>query len=170
MALNVFLDAPVWSGSQSSAWNTTTANWNLQSNGGTTTYYTGDAVLFSDTAGSGSVALNSGNVTPGSVTFSNSSLAYTLSGSNGIVGSASLSKSGAAMLTISNSNGYTGGTTLYGGILALGNGTALGSGTLTLNGGTLQAAASGITLANAVSARAVSRSARARTRSVLAAR
>ena len=45
------------------------------------------------------------------------------------------------MLTISNSNGYTGGTTLYGGILALGNGTALGSGTLTLNGGTLQAAA-----------------------------
>jgi len=52
---------------------------------------------------------------------------------------------------ISGSNSYTGGTLLNEGTLAVGSNTALGTGTLTLaDGTTLQAAANGLALANAM--------------------
>ena len=62
LGLNVFLDTPIWTGSQSTAWDTASANWNLASSGGTTTFYTADAVSFTDTATNTTVAINSGNV------------------------------------------------------------------------------------------------------------
>ena len=41
-------------------------------------------------------------------------------------------------VVLSNANDFTGGTTLNGGTLALGNNHALGTGTLTINGGELR--------------------------------
>ena len=49
----------------------------------------------------------------------------------------SIVKSGAGILTLSSANTFTGGTTLSAGGLTLGNAQALGAGTVTLTGGTL---------------------------------
>jgi autotransporter-associated beta strand protein len=51
--------------------------------------------------------------------------------------SLSIVKSGAGILTLSSANTFTGGTTLSAGGLTLGNAQALGAGTVTLTGGTL---------------------------------
>ncbi|MBV8745934.1 MAG: autotransporter-associated beta strand repeat-containing protein, partial [Xanthobacteraceae bacterium] len=63
----------------------------------------------------------------------------------------SLVKIGNGTLTLLGANTYTGGTILSAGTLAVGSNTALGAGALTFaDGTTLQAAASGLTLANAM--------------------
>lgn len=54
-------------------------------------------------------------------------------------GASSLVKTAGNTLTLSGDNTYSGGTTLNGGTLSLGNNMAIGSGTLTVNGGTLTA-------------------------------
>ncbi|MEO7933115.1 MAG: autotransporter-associated beta strand repeat-containing protein [Chthoniobacterales bacterium] len=58
-----------------------------------------------------------------------------------------LTKTGAGTLTLSSSNTYTGGTTVTTGIVNFGNASAFGTGSITLNGGTIQAGG-GFTLAN----------------------
>jgi fibronectin-binding autotransporter adhesin len=131
---------PVWSGSQPD-WLSTNA-FTLQPSGVPTTFQTGDVDVFDDTAGTGTyggtVLVNSGNVAPSSVTFNNNLLAYTVSGSYGITGSGALVVQGGGSVTIVNSNGYTGGTTVNNGTLQLGNGGATGSlppsGAITLGG------------------------------------
>jgi fibronectin-binding autotransporter adhesin len=97
-----------------------------------------DAVTFDDTAASFTPALV-GSVAPRAVTFSNATNAYTLGGTGAIAGSASLVKSGAANLTITAANSYTGGTTLNAGKIRIGNNAALGSGTLTVTNGVISA-------------------------------
>lgn len=63
----------------------------------------------------------------------------------------SLVKSGAGSLTLTGDNSYSGGTQLQGGTLGVGSSTALGTGTLAMSDATtLQAAADGLSLANAV--------------------
>ena len=63
----------------------------------------------------------------------------------------SLIKTGAGKLTLTGDNSYSGGTQLQGGTLGVGSSTALGTGTLAMSDATtLQAAAEGLTLANAV--------------------
>jgi autotransporter-associated beta strand protein len=59
-------------------------------------------------------------------------------------------KSGSGTLVLSSSNSYTGGTTLSSGTLTAGNSSALGSGTLTLQAGTLSVSGGAVSLANAV--------------------
>jgi autotransporter-associated beta strand protein len=49
---------------------------------------------------------------------------------------------------LSANNGYAGGTTLANGTLVLNNNNALGTGALTINGGTLDSTVAGVTLAN----------------------
>ena len=52
-------------------------------------------------------------------------------------------------MTISTSNGYSGGTTLNAGLLNLGNASALGTGVLNINGGSLDNSSGGpLTLAS----------------------
>ena len=68
-----------------------------------------------------------------------SSQTLTLSGTIG--GSGGLIKNGAGTLALNSSNGYTGNTTIGDGTLAVGNGQALGSGTVTFMGGNLKATA-----------------------------
>ena len=65
-------------------------------------------------------------------------------------GTGSLTKSGSGTLTLSGANTYSGGTTLNAGTLGLGSPSALGSGILTINGGTLRAVGSPRTVTNAV--------------------
>jgi autotransporter-associated beta strand protein len=62
----------------------------------------------------------------------------------------SLTKNGTGTLTLSKSSTYTGGTTLNAGALAISNDSALGTGTLTIGGGTIGALGSTRTLSNAV--------------------
>ncbi|MGD0384403.1 MAG: autotransporter-associated beta strand repeat-containing protein, partial [Thermoguttaceae bacterium] len=76
-------------------------------------------------------------VSPSLVSVNNTTKNYTFSGFFGIGGSGSLIKSGVGSLTIATANFYSGGTTLNAGTLNINNVSALGTGTLTINGGTI---------------------------------
>src|SRR5262245_3675592 len=107
-----------------------------------------DLAGFDQTVGS---LAGAGNVTLGSATLttngdgSDTTFSGTISGSGGLV------KVGEGTLTLWGNNSYTGGTLVNEGTLAVGSNTALGTGTLSLAGDTtLQTAANGLTLANAI--------------------
>jgi len=98
-------------------------------------------------AGTGPITFQAAN---SSATAENITLSGNLSNgaSNG-----GLTKTGAGTLTLSGANTYSGGTTLNAGTLALNNGasgtttsSAIGTGTLTIAGGTIDSTVSGITL------------------------
>jgi fibronectin-binding autotransporter adhesin len=144
LVLDVIGATPIWTGSLGAAWDTTTQNWKLASNGAPTTFYTSDGVLFDDSAVNKNVIINGANVSPASVLFNNSAgNDYTLGGNHGIAGSIALTKSGDGILTINNANSYSGGTTHYAGTLNLAADSAAGSGLVTVSGGTLNATAAG---------------------------
>jgi fibronectin-binding autotransporter adhesin len=142
-------DFPVWTGAKDGFWVTSgsvttggTDDWVLNSNNATATdFVQGDNVLFNDNASvaTTTIIISGANVQPGLVTFNNSSKNYTLvaTGSFGIIGSGSLIKSGTGAVTIATTNTYSGGTILNAGTLNLGNAYALGTGPITINGGTI---------------------------------
>jgi fibronectin-binding autotransporter adhesin len=132
-------------------WNTTDANFTDGTNNAL--YVDSDLVTFGDTA-VGSVNVDSGGVTPGSVNVTNTTGEYTFTGGS-ILGATALTKSNAGTLTLTASNGYTGGTTITGGMLNFSNDNQLGaaSGSVTVSGGTLHAT-SNVTSARAISASA----------------
>ena len=119
-----------------------TGIWNLNtdqnfSNGGTQDVFkTLDAVTFDNSVTPGIVTL-AGAVVPSSTTVSNTSGTYVFTGSGSIGGIGSLTKLGAGTLTVANANSYSGGTILNAGQLNLNNPSAIGTGALTLAGGTL---------------------------------
>jgi autotransporter-associated beta strand protein len=141
----------VWNTAGGSNWDVdTTRSWYNLGTSASDYFFNADSVTFNDRPGGSSVTVSvTGTVLPGLITVSNTNVAYTISGSGAINGSALLSKSGPGTLTISTSNGYTGGTTLNAGLLNLGNASALGTGALSINGGTLDNTTGGpLTLAN----------------------
>ena len=98
----------------------------------------------SGVAGS-AVTLGGNTLTAG--TANSSTFAGTISGGTG-----ALTKQGTGTLTLTGANSYSGGTNLIAGTLAVGNNSALGTGALAMAAGTtLQAAANGLSLGNAVS-------------------
>ena len=115
----------------------TTTNWdNL---GVPDRFLTYDSVTFDDSASNGTVTV-AVPVMPATMVVSNESLSYIFGGASKITGGASVTKQGAAALTMNNSNDYTGPTIITGGVLKLGNVSALGTtnnGTFATNGGTL---------------------------------
>ena len=138
-----------WNVAGSGAWDTSTANWT-----GDATTFTSDGtvnVLFNNSAG-GTITISSA-VLPLSTTVGGSGT-YKFSG--GPIASGSLIKNGTGTLAIDDlvpgsgtpvANTFSGGTTMNGGTLHLGgmyNGVspicsgALGSGTVTLNAGTIE--------------------------------
>ena len=133
-------------------WNTTTGTWDNVGTGlnwaeGDQKFFDSDTAVFGDIA-SDSVITLSGTIAPGSVTASNTANKYTFQ-TGTIAGTGSLAKSGAGTLALSSANTYSGGTTLTAGILQVGNNSALGTGALALNGGTLSSnSATTFTLAN----------------------
>ena len=73
----------------------------------------------------------------------------TLSILNVISDTGSLTEAGAGTLTLSGANSYTGGTTLSAGQLNINNATAIGTGTMTISGGTIDnTSGAAITLSN----------------------
>jgi autotransporter-associated beta strand protein len=91
------------------------------------------------------VDISAANVTPAEVKFSNSSLAYTLTGTSGIAGTAPLTKENTGTVTISNTNSFTGPVNLNGGTVKVGSvadtgtNSPLGAGSaLNFSGGTLE--------------------------------
>jgi autotransporter-associated beta strand protein len=116
----------------------TTADW---TNGvATVVFNSGDNVTFDDGAATNVVNLANSHLAPGSINV-NSAINYTFTGSGAIVGTNSLIKSGSGTLTNKVATSYTGGTTINNGTINIASSaaaTGLGSGTVTLAGGTLQ--------------------------------
>ena len=148
--LSITSDIPQWVGNLSGTWDIDTAgngsvgtkNWRtLTSHTATTYQQTGagnDSVLFDDTA-TGSTAIDiAANVTPGAVTFNNSSKSYAISsaGGFGIGGTGQLVKSSSGMVSLNTANTYAGGTLLNGGTLNINNASAIGTGALNIGDGT----------------------------------
>ncbi len=131
-------DYPIWTGAGDGTWSTalSPSNWKLASSGAPTTFFANDSAVFDDSAGGNTtVNITPANVAPLSAVFKNNTTSYTLQGSNGIVGPAILVMDGSGSLTITNSNGYTGGTTIYAGQVSLNSTSAIGTGPLAVNGG-----------------------------------
>jgi autotransporter-associated beta strand protein len=129
-----------WLGT-STTWDGTAANWaNTISGVSPDTFRTGDAVVFDDTAASGTVTVAQA-VAPRSVAVTNSTRAYSISGSS-ITSTGALTKNGSATLTLHAANWFAGGVRIHAGTVALGsaaaNADALDGGAITLNGGTLR--------------------------------
>jgi autotransporter-associated beta strand protein len=125
----------------------TTANWtgNAANNSPANTYQDGDSVLFNDTVTGPQAVTIAAAVSPAQVNVDNIGTEYTIaaSGANRITGATGVAKSGAGTLTLAGPNTYSGGTTLSAGQLNINDGgnssanSAIGTGSLTINGGTL---------------------------------
>ncbi len=113
----------VWSGGTNGRWDLkTSANWN----GNAEMFYAADHVTFDDTGATATVAL-AGTLLPQTVCVTNDTLDYSFGGTGSIGGSTPLIKAGTGMLTLANTNAYTGGTTILAGTVRLGSATGLGT-------------------------------------------
>jgi len=139
------------SGSYASlVWNpTANANWDVATstnwlNGASPDlYYDFDTVNFTDAGAATNTVTLVGTLRPTAVIV-NSTSNYTFTGAGAISGTATLTKDGAGILTISNANSYTGGTIINGGQLRIIADSGLGAtpasyspSNIVLNGGTL---------------------------------
>ncbi|HLX72250.1 MAG TPA: autotransporter-associated beta strand repeat-containing protein, partial [Verrucomicrobiae bacterium] len=127
-------------------------NWNLggakylEYNGNTF----GDLVTFDDSLFNDGVQTPATNVVltttlhPSQITMNNSSFPYVFSGAGSLAGPGALTLNGANSVTLTTSNNYIGGTFINAGTLVITNDNELGTNgaSVTLNGGTLQAAGS----------------------------
>ena len=112
-----------WKGNLSGNWDTSTANW---TNGSAAVTYTdGTAVTFDQNASKFSVTGTVAVVSPGSVTFNNTT-AYTNTANIG--GSGYLSKSGSGTATLTGTNTFTGPIAISAGTLTVGGAGQLGGG------------------------------------------
>jgi autotransporter-associated beta strand protein len=130
----------VWTGSANANWDIgTSANW--LTNGVAGVYSQGNVAQFNDSSSVNAINLTAA-LTPSSVLVNNSVANYTFAGNGALGGTSafSLTKLGTAMLTISNANTFAGSVYVGGGILQVGNSSALGNGsgtTVVSNGATL---------------------------------
>jgi autotransporter-associated beta strand protein len=113
----------LWAGTVGShTWDIgTSANWTNLNGSGFSIYTNPDEVAFDDTAANPNVTLNT-NVQPGTLSFSNSSQNYVISGTGSIGGGAlNLLKTGSGSLRLSESGGdsFGGGISVNGGTLIL---------------------------------------------------
>jgi fibronectin-binding autotransporter adhesin len=141
-----------WKGNINGNWDTTTANWLA---GGSTVYANGEFVQFLDGANIGTVNLTAAFL-PASVTVSNSVLNYTFNGIGSLGGSSSLVKAGSGTLVLDNSgaNNFSGGVSINGGTLQVGNNDTAGSlpsGSIVNNGNLAFARSDTVTEGNNIS-------------------
>ena len=129
------------SGAASADWDITSLNWTNTAGGGPLAFSPSDAVIF-DSRGSGSPSVNlSQSVNPSKLTV-NATTDYLLTsfGANGsLTGQGSIVKQNSGKLTFDVTNNLSGGITISGGTLQIGNGGTTGtpgSGSIT-NHGTL---------------------------------
>lgn len=122
----------------------------LQIGGQDSVYTPSTATGTASSVGSGTMGVLVGDLDfAGTLKFAQNNSAGTLTSSTyagNLSGSGDLVKTGTGLLTLSGSNSYTGGTTLDGGLLALGSSNAIsGTGTITFNGGGLRVTVSNTT-------------------------
>ncbi|RYD20123.1 MAG: hypothetical protein EOP88_16310 [Verrucomicrobiaceae bacterium] len=114
---------PRWEGDLSGAWDFTTKNWFDLVTSAASFYTDNTPVLFNDDpapASNKAITLGAGiDVKPSQITINNSVYPYSFSGAGKISGPTSLTKSGSAALTISNTNEYTGATTFSSGPVSI---------------------------------------------------
>ncbi|HUO09284.1 MAG TPA: BNR-4 repeat-containing protein [Phycisphaerae bacterium] len=127
-------------------WDTNT-NSNWANGAGASKFHIADTVLFNDSNNNNyNVTINS-TVRPGSITVNNSAGNYIFSGTGGIAGTGSLTKSGTGYLTLNTANSFSGGTIVNAGALIVANPGALGTGALTIHSGATVALQSGLSSA-----------------------
>lgn len=124
--------AIVWRGTTNANWDLATANW--QKTASVTAFQDGSPTRIDDGTNVTSINLAS-SVSPGSMVF-DSTKNYSIGGAGSINGAMILEKKGAGTLTLSSANGFTGGTVVSGGTVVISNVAALGTGPVTLAGGT----------------------------------
>lgn len=130
-----------WTGGTNAVWDSVAGNnW---TGAVPNTFARSDAVVFNDSTTVNTVSIPAA-VYPRSVLVNNSTRAYTLGGTDPAVAGLAdgvLTKSGTGTLTLNGTNSHPGGTILKAGTIVLANATAnaaaLGTGPVTLNGGTL---------------------------------
>lgn len=124
-------------------WDKTTQNW--KQNGTPVVYADGVPVLFDDTASGTSPIIVTNNIiiNPLSVSANNLAKSYIITGKGSITGAGELTLSGGGTVTLTETNTYSGGTLLSAGQLNVNNGgdssglnSAIGTGALTISGGT----------------------------------
>lgn len=101
-----------WMGTESNVWDLDNAK-NFTKGDESSTFVTGDDVLFGDDATQFTVNINSELETD--TIFVENTKAYTLQGTGAITGNSMLNKSGKGLLTIKTDNTYTGGNRISGG-------------------------------------------------------
>ncbi|RYD24170.1 MAG: hypothetical protein EOP88_01340 [Verrucomicrobiaceae bacterium] len=120
-------------------WNSTNGTWAVNTGGWAgafTSYFDGDDVTFGQRPAASVITLT-GPVSPASIVVNNTTSPYTFTGPGSINGLTSLVKDGSGSLTIATANTYSGGTILNAGTLNINSPTAIGTGLLTINGGTI---------------------------------
>ena len=145
----------------SGTWDTSTANWSINSTGGGTlrAWANGDKAVFNGTAAT--VSLASGTISAASIQFiaggytiSSNTLTLPSGGTSidvypgqtatisaVITGSYALTKTDSGILSLTGTNNYTGGTTISSGTLQVSSAGNLGSGALSIGAGVLDATA-----------------------------
>ena len=135
-----------WDGGTDGIWDfADTKNFKL-GDGQSDVFVTGDDVVFNDQGTITDIKVE-GELTPNSVTFTNNTKDYTLSGTGSIIGNATLNINGEGQVAVNNVNSITGGVNLNKGTLTVGTlanniGTEQGAlgpvaNTITMSGGTL---------------------------------
>ncbi len=127
-----------WNGTVNGTWNigaTGTANW-LDSTGNAKTFFNADAVTFSDAATGPTTITCSGGPAPASMTFTNNTKNYTITGP--LTGSGGITKSGSGVVNLLGANTFTGGISLLAGTFAMGGSNVLpDTSPVVFNGGKL---------------------------------
>jgi autotransporter-associated beta strand protein len=135
-----------WNGGATGAWNYNNTAWLKDGTGSGVSFVAGDNAAITSAS---AIALDAAGITAGSVAVTNESGTVALTG--GTLSAGSLTKSGAGNLTLANSGAYSGGVTASAGSITLDNSAALGSSSLTLNGGRVAVTSAGVTsVANAI--------------------
>lgn len=107
-------ESSVWTGDKGSVWDLmSTENFSSSDK----LFVTGDELTFNDDASTTDVNLAE-DVTPGNIFFKNNKKNYSLAGNGSILGEGSLNVEGTGTVNIKNTNKYSGGTNIKGGILA----------------------------------------------------
>ncbi len=134
---SVGLPTTAWTGTASSAWNTSATNWLTGSPTPGSTYSNGAVLLFGNTSGNTSITIQAGGVQPGWMTFTNtgalhSGSDYTIGGGP-IAGGTGLTLDGTGgvggSLILAGTNSFAGGVNVNVGRLNLQNALALGNST-----------------------------------------
>jgi len=118
----------IWQGAPNNPWDlATTAAW-LENT--TPRIFRNKRHITINDNGSNSPAIAlTGTLQPGSVTISNTTKAFTVSGTGAISGATGLTKSGSDILTLTTSNSFTGHTSIAAGTVNIQHNNALGSAT-----------------------------------------